>query len=451
MIFQLLSRAFELGAYNDFMFASTVDAVCQRWHRLARKLPSIWGNIVLSPHWTHSLLSFHQKMNQCLIRSVPKPLLVNLDLCGIDALEEARALLTALAPHITRCYSFAISVPQPDWIELIGQCFGGALAAGMVSLSLHFRPISPWAAAYIQSTILQGSMPLLSTLVLEGLPLTALNVSLPGLRRFEYKQFEDVFSYPQNANAVTRIGDLWNILRRAPNIEDLRIEHSSFDTNEDSINGDISNRVAMPHLNSLRVGHVDAGFAHLLIEGIDAPALETLSLHCDPMRQYRDLWWVPVSRVSRLRTLILDGVRILDGSPMISLTRLLNSTKFLKTLSIETPATIFRHMTAAPQFFATLSKPAPSGKWLCPELTDFTISHCNLVSGHELLQLVRAREQSRAVSGIQFLGIKECAAFDVSTMDEIERRVPTVVYLPPQSPPDIHSSPVHWDQPTSFP
>jgi len=390
-------------------------------------------------------------MSQCLARSGETPLLVDFDLCGIDAVEDASALLAAITPHVSRCYSFAISVPQPEWIELIGQHFGGALASRMESMALRFKPMSPWAAAYVQSTILQGSMPLLHTLALEGLPLTIVNLSLPGLRVLEYEQFEETYSYPQNAAAVTPMTDLWHMLQQAPNIEELRVEHSSFNISEETIAGTVETKVALNRLKSLTIGHVDAGFAHLLVETIDAPSLDKLVIRCDPLRHHQDTWWIPNHRVIHLRTLVLEGIRILDGSPMISLTRLLSRAKVLKALSIKTPATISTHHMATPQFFAALSKPTLSGEWLCPELTEFTISNCNIVTGHELLNLVRAREQSRTVPGIQFLGIKECAAFDVTTMDELEGRVPSLAYFPPQALPAIPPSPIHWDQGSFYP
>ena len=401
---------------------------------------------MLNSQWTYGVEAFHRIVSQCLIRSGTSPILVDLDLYCVETVEEAHGMLNAIRPHIARCYSFAISVPQPEWIDLIGQHFGGQLAAKMESMALRFKPTSPWAAAYVQSTILQGAMPLLHTLALEGLPLTVLNVSLPGLRVFEYKQFEELYSYPQNAAAVTPMGDLWHVLRQAPNIEELRVEYSSFNIPDEDLIDGFETKVTLRSLKSLTVGHVDAGFAHVLMESIDAPELDKLVIRCDPMRHHQDSWWVPKRWAPHLRTLILDGFRILDGSPMVSLVRFLSAAKGLKTLSITTPVTIATHTTAVPQFFAALGKSTLAGEWLCPELTEFTISHCNLVTGHELLNLIRIREQSRAVPTIQFLGIKECAGFDVTTMDELETRVPTVFYLPPQSPPIIPPSPVHWHQ-----
>ena len=442
---QLLSRIFELGAYRDINFASSVEAVCQRWYQFADSSPSIWANIVLNTQWTHGLQSFHRKMSQCLARSGAAPLLVDFDLCGIDAVADASALLAAMTPHVSRCYSLAISVPQPEWIGLIGQHFGGALAARMESIALSFKPMSPWTEAYVQSTILQGSMPLLHALALEGLPLTIVNASLPGLRVLKYKQFEETYSYPQNAAAVTPMGDLWHLLRQAPNIEELRVEHSSFSIPEEDIIGSVETKVALNRLKSLTIGHVDAGFAHLLMDAMEAPSLDKLVIRWDP-RHCQNTWWIPDHRVTCLSTLVLDGIRILDGSPMVSLTQLLNKAKVLKSLSIKTPATIPTHRRPPPQLFAALSKPSLSGGWLCPELTEFTISQCNSVTGNELLRLVRARERSRDVPGIQFLGIKECAAFDMSTMGELKRRVPSVVYISPPSPLAIAPSPIQGNQ-----
>jgi len=422
-----------------------VDAVCRPWHRLARKLPSIWGNIVLNEQWTHGVEAFHRILGQCLIRSGNSPILVDLDLYPVDTVEVAQALLGAIAPHVARCYSFAISVPQPEWIDFIGQHFGGRLAAKMESMALRFKPTSPWTAAYVQSTILQGSMPLLHTLTLEGLSLTVLNVSLPGLRIFKYKQFEELYSYPQNAAAVTPIDDLWHVLRQAPNLEELSVEYSSFSIPDVALVGDIETKVALPQLKTLTVSHLDTGFAHVLMEAIEAPNVNKLVMRCDPMRHHQDSWWIPARWATNLRTLILDGFRILDGSPMISLTRFLGAAKLLQTLSITTPVTIAAHTAATPQFFAVLGKSSPSG-WLCPEMVEFTISHCNLITGHELLNFIKARQGSCAVTSIQFLGIKECAGFDVATMEELESRVSTVFYLPPQSPPIVPPGPIHWHQ-----
>ena len=423
-----------------------MDAVCRPWHLLARKLPSIWGNIVLNGQWTHGVEAFHRILGRCLIRSGSSPILIDLDLYPVETVEVAQTLLAAIAPHVSRCYSFAISVPQPEWIDLIGQHFGGRLAAKMESMALRFKPTSPWTAAYVQSTILQGSMPLLHTLTLEGLPLTVLNVSLPGLRVFKYKQFEELYSYPQNAAAVTPIDDLWHVLRQAPNLEELSVEYSSFSIPDEDLVGEIGTKVALPHLKTLTIGHLDAGFAHVLLQAVEAPKVDKLVLRCDPMRNNMDAWCIPTRWAANLRILIFDGFRILDGSPMIGLTRFLSEAKRLQKLSITTPVTIATHTTATPQFFAVLGKSTPSGGWLCPEMIEFTIANCNLVTGHELLNFIKARDGYPLVPNIQFLGIKECAGFDVATMEELESLVSTVFYLPPQSPPMIPPSPIHWHQ-----
>ncbi|KAH7096205.1 hypothetical protein BKA62DRAFT_625232 [Auriculariales sp. MPI-PUGE-AT-0066] len=448
---ELLARVFELGAYGDIFFATTLCEVNRHWRDLAIVTPSVWANVVLNPQWQLGIDAFLRRMTVFLERAQHCLLLVDLDLYCVDNEQRAHDVLQAIAPHVSRCFSFSISVPQPEWMDFIGQHFGGEMATKMEKMALRFKPTSPWAAAYVQSTILQGAMPLLHTLCLEGLPLTILDAALPGLRTLEYKQFEDLYSYPQNSAAITPLSDLTNLLRLSESLEELKVEYCSFCTPDESLFGDPDPQVPLRKLASLTIGYVDAGFATLLMEAIDAPNLTKLSLRCDPMRQHQDSWWIPVnwSPLRGLTSLYLDGFRILDGSPLIALVKLLSVTQQLRTLSIHTPVTIANHTTASPQFFAGLSKQNRQGQWLCPYLVDFTIINCSAVTGQELLNIVRARDQALNVATIGSLTIKECTSFDVMMLDELVQHVQYLTHVPPTSPPVIPPTP-NWNHGSFF-
>lgn len=305
-------------------------------------------------------------------------------------------------------------------------------AVKIKSLTLGYEPTTSWIAAYVHSKIWRQVKPILHTVAVESLPSTVPRLMLPTVKVFEYNQFQNLYSQSQETAAITPMSDLWHMLRHVPDIEDLNVTYSSLSIPEEDFRSGIETRITLCNLSSLTVGHIDAEYARVLMGSINAPRLDKLVLRCIPIWYHQDVWTVPTTWISRLRTLVLEGFRILEGNPMISLTRLLVATKGLKTLSIKTPATDNTNRVAVQHLFNALSNPSPAGEWLCPSMAEFTLGHCNLVTGTELLSFVRNREQTSTVSDIRVLSILNCATLDLDTLDELECLVPTVTYVAPQ-------------------
>ncbi|KZV87118.1 hypothetical protein EXIGLDRAFT_840229 [Exidia glandulosa HHB12029] len=447
---EILARVFELGARTDVHFASTVCAVSSLWHSIAMETPAVWANICLGSEWGLGPDAFLRKVQVTLDRSQSSPLLVDVDLYYIDGVERAHALLEAIAPHVSRCYSLAVCVPQPEWMELVVEHFGAHLAPKLEAMALKFRPTTPWGASYAQATIFEGELPALTSLSLEGLPLTILRAGLPALRTLEYKHFEELYTYPQNSASATPLGDLLGLLETSPTLEELKLEHCNFTVEEQDLAFDADRpRVELPMLHSLTCSHIDAGNVTLLMESIHAPNLRRLALRTDSIRQVQDLWWVPKEPLRSVRSLELEGFRLMDGSALIAFLRLLNHMPLLTTLSILSPYST----QVTSQFFDVLAQPTRGGAWLCPRLVDITVAACHGLGGHELLHAARARADVRRVDVRPFkrVLVRNCPSFDASVVDDLREIVRDFNYMPPPTIPAIvPPSPMQWGQPVFF-
>lgn len=448
---EIIARIFELGSRSDVHFASTVCAVSTLWQTVALETPAVWANICLGPEWGLGPEAFLRKTATCLQRSQQSPLLVDIDLYYVDSVERAHALLATIAPHMSRCFSLSVCVPQPEWMELVVQHFGDQLAPRMEAMALRFRPSTPWGASYPQATIFEGELPILTSLTLEGLPLTILRAGLPGLRSLEYKQFEELYAYPQNAASTTPMSDLLALLETSPTLEELKIEFCNFSIDEADLAFDPERpRVYLPALHSLTCAHIDAGYVTMFMESVDAPNLRRLSLRCDSIRQVQDVYWVPKAPMHNIRALELEGFRLMDGSALVAFLRLLHHMPLLTSLSILSPYST----QSTGQFFDVMAIRTRGGSWLCPRLVDVSITNCHGLVGHEMLHLARARAGATgfpSVAALRRVAVRNCPNLDTSVIDDLQDVVPVVIYSPPPSLPAIvPPSPMQWSQPVFF-
>jgi hypothetical protein len=70
----------------------------------------------------------------------------------------------------------------------------------------------------------------------------------------------------------------------------------------------------------------------------------------------------------------------------------------------------------------------PAGIWVLPNLCALCVQNCRDVSGHELLRLVRARQNhAGGVKAIRYLRITQCYSVDAEVVDLLKGLVDVVV------------------------
>lgn len=410
--------------------------------------PAVFSNIVLSRDWGLGPDAFLRKIRIYLERSQSTPIYVDLDLYFADSLETTQAILAAIAPHIERCYSLHISVPRPEWLDLIQHLFGDSFGQQIESMSLRFRPTVPWAAASTTSEppILSGILPSLTSLTLEGLSLSIIQASLPGLRKFEYKQLEETYAHPTGPSHATStpLQSFLDVLRSAETLQELRIEQCAFVVEDEDMMYDPERpAVTLPHLQSLCFAHVDPAYITLLLESIEAPTLRNLTLRCDSMRHTQDIWWFPQrTTFSSIRSLEIEGYRIMDSTPLAGFLRMLAQLPGLTRLNITAPYSA----NSTSRFFDVMATASTSQQWLCPHVTEVILDACHGITGSEIHKFARARSSNARVSSVRRLVIQNCPSFDPFFVDELKEVVDHVEYLPlPHGfPLVVPASPMQW-------
>ncbi|KAL7277406.1 hypothetical protein PYCCODRAFT_1369429 [Trametes coccinea BRFM310] len=414
---EIMCRIFELAVNDHFDFLSHINVVCRRWRDVALACPALWTYIVLDVSWTWRIPAFLRKLEAHIQRSQGFKLFIDINLCQFDTLS-CQPIMAALQPHLSRCYTFHLAVPDWPMMRAVRE-YTAELGPALEKLSLRIE--------YSQSefeepvSIFAQPCPLLKSVRLEHVPLECLNIATPNLRYF-------FICRDQQCHSSTRIAypfkELMSMLTASP-MEwfDMRLAVFNLDSAEDAFAAN-PKPYRLPDLEHLRFDDVDSASVTLFLDTTTMPRLRGLSVFSGD-----DVHWITrialsPDRFSSLRILNLRNTN-LTGASLSTLIRALHRLPQLTGLGLAAPSTGI----VGDRFFETLSAgPETMGEWLLPRLEALCFQSCPDISGHELLRVVTARRGAAAlqVANIIFLQFSQCYNVDNEALVRLEDLVPTV-------------------------
>jgi len=459
---ELLSRVFELGVHEQLTLLPTLSLVSRHWRNLALTTPSLWSHIRLDHNWGYGrTASFLQKLTTHLERSQACKLQVNVDFRFLDVFPDVLTVMTQLEPHLERCFHFHVSVPDWDWMAAVREKSHG-LGPCLEELYLRIDPSDSEDQTPI--IFLQTQCPRLHTIVLEHTPLTCIRPSspttplcLPALRKLHLIRDQ---RYHSSARIGISFKELLDTVSCTPSLVELRIQSAVFllDGTEPIFHPNPT-LTTIPLLTSLSFNFLDTTNTALLLDSLSLPSLHRLAIQMEPNNEETTHWLSRLSapspsspfefRFPDLRHLDLRACNI-DGPALFPFIRALHSLPHLTALALSSPPS----GTLGSKLFDLLSSPSPSpassiiptsptdaalpspsslttslaGVWVLPNLCAFCVQNCRDISGHELLRLVRARQNHVGeVKALRYLRISQCYSVDTEVVDTLKSLVDVVV------------------------
>lgn len=414
---ELLSRIFEMGVDDALELLPTLGLVSNRWRSIAISTPSLWTYIVLDSDWGWRVPAFLRRTRAYLQRSQASKLFIDVDLCIVEG-TDAETIMAELEPHLWRCYSFNVSVP--DWVRLrLVQEHSPGLGPALEDLYLRIDYSD--SETHEPFSILAQPCPRLGYVMLEHTPLDCIKVPLPALRQLFLLRDHRCHS---SARIAYSFKDLMTVLSPSP-IQWITLRSAVFsvDSNEDIFRASPTPS-ELSNLKGITFDAVDACSISLLLESTTLPSLEILSVNSGEDLQWLTRISFAPSRFPLLRLLDLRNCNFI-GSALVPLVRALHQLPQLTGLGISSPSTglvgtrIFDMLTAGPD---TL------GEWLLPRLEALCLQSCADVSGHEVLRVVMARRGAAApdVANITYLKISQCYLLDPEVSNRLAELVDTV-------------------------
>ncbi|EJF57801.1 hypothetical protein DICSQDRAFT_173550 [Dichomitus squalens LYAD-421 SS1] len=414
----LLSRIFELGVHESADLLPNLSLVSHHWRSVVLSSPTLWTYIILDSNWSWRIPSFLRRMRAHLQRSRASKLFIDIDFRHVDSLLDTETILLELKPHLWRCYSYNVSVP--DWFRM-RKIQEHSSTMGPALEDLYLRVDSSDSEYQEPFSVFSQPCPRLVYAMLEHMPMECLGVPTSSLRQFHLLRDARCHSpakigYPFN--------QLMSILTSSPiKCFSVRFAFFTIDTTEDVFRATPTPQV-LPSLEGLSFDAVDAGSVSLFLESTSLPALQLLSVNSGVDLQWLTQISLTSSRFPALRLLDLCNC-LFTGPSLVPLVRALHHLPQLTGLGISTPATgvvgthIFDMLAAGPD---TL------GEWLLPRLEAIGVQNCEDVTGHELLRVVTARRGAAApeVSNIVFLKITQCL-LDSEVLERLTQKVDTVL------------------------
>ncbi|THH16472.1 hypothetical protein EW146_g4173 [Bondarzewia mesenterica] len=424
---ELLSRVFELGVHEQTHLLPSLSLVSKHWRNVALLTPSIWTYIRLDHDWGYARhAAFLRKLSVYTSRSQACKLLIDIDCRYVEIVSELEQIMSALEPHLHRCFSFRMSVPDWEWMEVVrrhAQYLGPALE------ELYVRLDPTDSEDQTPFVLLSKPCPRLSVVTLEHTPLIAIRTELPSLRRLHLIRDQRFHS--------SRIGisfrELFSLLTSTPTLQELRIHSALFllDGSE-AIFQSSPQPTSLPSLSSLTFHFVDSNNLVTFLESALLPSLTRLSVQMDPSADENLHWLVRLAldsptRLPALRHLDLRSCSI-DGAAIVPFVRALYHLPTITALGLSSPPS--GHIGA--RIFDVLARaPADWGEaWLLPRLEALCLQNCRDVSGHEILRVVRARNVgAQGVAAIRYVKVSQCYALDPDVQDQLKRLVDVVRVL----------------------
>ena len=423
---ELLSRIFELGVHESNDLLPVLSLVSHFWRSIVLTTPSIWSYIRLLSYSRST--SFLRKLKVHLERSQDCKFLLDIDCRYLDVINELSQIMTELDPHLYRCFSFRMSVPDWQSMEIVRN-MSQKLGPALEDLYLRFDPSE--SEEQVPFVLLSQPCPRLSSITLEHAPLICIRTTLPSLRRLYLIR-------EQRYASSTRIGlsfkEFLDVLNSTPTLEELRIQSVLFLLDgSDFVFRSSPVPPIFPNLKLLSFHYVESNNLALFLESGHFPALRRLSVQMDASNDENTQWLVRMSidsavRFPALRQLDLRSCNI-DGVGLVPFVRALHQLPHLTALGLSSPPSgvlgprLFEVLAAAPD----AGEVGAAGQWLLPRLQALCLQTCRDISGHELLQVVWARNAGGAsVSPIRYIKIAQCYGLDPETHEQLCRVVTTV-------------------------
>ncbi|KAH9006419.1 hypothetical protein EDB86DRAFT_3061403 [Lactarius hatsudake] len=403
---ELLSRIFELGVYESNELLPVLSLVSRHWRLTALTTPSIWSYIRLDNTWGYSRhTSFLRKLKVHLERSQDCKFLLDIDCRYLDIANELSQIMSELEPHLQRCFSFRMSVPDWQCMEIVRNT-SQKLGPTLEDLYLRFDPSESEEQAPFHA------------------PLICIRTELPSLRCLNLIR-------EQRYSSSTRIGlsfkEFLDILNSTPTLEELRIQSALFLLDgSDFVFRSSPVAPIFPNLRVLSFHYVESNNAHF-------PALRRLSVQMDTSNDENTQWLVRMAMDSATRFPLLCQLDLrscnIDGVGLVPFVRALHQLPDLTALGLSSPPSgvlgprLFEVLATAPE----ANDAGIAGRWLLPRLQALCVQNCRDISGHELLQVAWARNAGgAAVSPLRYVKIAQCYGLDPETHEQLCRAVTTV-------------------------
>lgn len=422
---EILSRIFELGTHENLHLLPTISLVSRYWRQLALSTPMLWSYVKLDHEWNYGRgADFIRKIKTYMQRSQSCKILVDLDFRYCESLAEARAMLDELQPHLNRCFSFRVSVPDWDWMGAVKE-HSGAMRPNLEEVSLRIDPSDGEETAPV--TVLTGLFPRLKSIILEQTPLACINAEVPALRRFYVIRDK---RYHSSARIRVPLKELLATVTSALTLEDLRIQSAMFSLDgADSIFYGNPTLVSIPNLTDLSISFVDSTNVGLLLDSVSLPSLYRLAIQMESNTEDSMQWLSRMSltcneHLPSLRHLELRTCNV-DGAALAPFVQALHHMPQLTALALCSPPT---GNLGARLFDLMAGGPAVTGRWLLPNLQALCVQSCRDITGYELLRLLRARQGLMVpdVQDIRVLRIAPCYPLDVDIVDLLKQNVDTL-------------------------
>jgi len=315
------------------------------------------------------------------------------------------------------------------------------LGPALEDLYLRFDPSE--SEEQTPFVLLSQPCPRLSSITLEHAPLVCIRTELPSLRCLYLIR-------EQRYASSTRIGlsfkEFLDLLNSTPTLEELRIQSALFLLeSSDFVFRSLTVPTVFPNLKLLSFHYVDSNNLAVFLESGHFPALRRLSVQMDASNDENTQWLVRMSMDSATRFPVLRQLDLrscnIDGVGLVPFVRALHQLPHLTALGLSSPPSgvlgprLFEVLAMSPDggVVSTAggdvggSGSGAGGQWLLPRLQALCVQNCRDISGHELLQVARARNAGGpAVSPIRYIKVSQCYGLDPDTHEQLCRAVATV-------------------------
>ncbi|TDL18791.1 hypothetical protein BD410DRAFT_728147 [Rickenella mellea] len=387
---EILSRVFELVVHETLQALPTISLVSQYWRNLALETPTLWSYIKLDSDWNYPGApgsEFTRKIKTFTTRSQACKILVDLDFRYCDSLGEARNILRELQPHLSRCFSFRVSVPDWEWMAAVKEACT-EMRENLEEVSLRIDPADSEDLAPV--TLLSGVYPRLKSIILEQTPLACVHAELPAVRRFYLVRDQ---RYHSGGRIRVSLKEFLTALTSAEMLEDVRVQSAAFYLDgTEPIFQRMPTLVAINRLTDLSISHVDSANVGNFLESISLPSVVRLAVQMDSNSDDNMQWLTRISRncstrMPSLRHLELRACSV-NGAALVPFVSALHDLAQLTALALISPPS----GQIGPRLFNLMAGgPTLTGGWILPNLQALCVQNCGDISGHELLRVVRAR------------------------------------------------------------
>ncbi|KAI0630973.1 hypothetical protein C8Q77DRAFT_1074872 [Trametes polyzona] len=417
---EILSRIFELGVHESLELLETLCLVCHHWRDVALACPTLWSYILIDSGWGWRLPAWFRKLQAYLRRSQAAKLYIDLDLRYVDDIVDTQAVLGALKPEFSRCFSFTVWVSSWPRLRVVQENIVD-LGPALENLYLQMDDADSEEAGPFN--VLAQPCPRLTQVKLEQVPVECIDVPMPVLHSLSLFPDRRLHSSNKIGYPFTK---LMATITASP-LHVLRVYQAVFtlDVTDDLFS-------VTPHLYELSelegvcFDHVDTSSMTLFLQATSLPSLSYLSVNGSEEMQWLTHIALTPERFPSLRLLDLRNFNI-SGTGLAPFIRAMRQLPQLTGLGLTSPSTAF---VGSRLFEVLAAGPDVVGEWLLPQLEALCFQGCLDISGYEILQVVNARHyaMNADVAKITYLKISGCNLMP-EALERLTTLVPTVRVL----------------------